>query len=356
VYHPTTRVLTVLELLQSHARLSGAELAERLEVDPRTIRRYIGTLKDLGVPVDSEPGRYGGYRLLPGYKLPPMMFTEEEALAIVLGLLVSRRAGFGEAAPAVEGALSKIDRVLPDRLRGRVHAVEGALTFTPIRGMGRLPNPAALLTLTSAADANQRVWMRYQGATDETERAIDPYGVVHHQGRWYVVGWCHLRDDVRMFRLDRVLALELREIQAGPANARPVDFDCVEYVLESLATAPWGWPVEVLLEIPLDEARRRISPDLGVLEETVGGVILRTQADPLEWMARELVQIDCPFRILHPPELREAVLGLAREISRQARRAPRRPVPPGRSSGARAVRQTAGASRPELAPVAVQTR
>ena len=111
MYHPTTRVLTVLELLQSHARLSGADLAERLEVDPRTIRRYIGTLKDLGVPVDSEPGRYGGYRLLPGYKLPPMMFTEEEALAIVLGLLVSRRAGLGEAAPAVEGALSKIDRV-----------------------------------------------------------------------------------------------------------------------------------------------------------------------------------------------------------------------------------------------------
>ena len=328
-----------------------------MEVDPRTIRRYIGTLKDLGVPVDSEPGRYGGYRLLPGYKLPPMMFTEEEALAIVLSLLVSRRAGFGEGAPAVEGALSKIDRVLPDRLRGRVQAVQGALTFTPIRGMGHLPNPATLLTLTSAVDANQRVWMRYQGATDETERAIDPYGVVHHRGRWYVVGWCHLRDDVRMFRLDRVLALEPRDIeQHSPINARPVDFDCVEYVLQSLATVPWGWPVEVLLEIPLDEARRRVSPSLGTLEATTGGVILRTQADPLEWMARELVQIDCPFRILHPPELREAVRALAREISRQARRAPRRPAPPGRSSGARAVRQTAGASRPEPALAAVQTR
>ena len=353
MYHPTTRVLTVLELLQSHARLSGAELAERLEVDPRTVRRYIGMLKDLGVPVDSEPGRYGGYRLLPGYKLPPMMFTEEEALAVVLGLLVSRRVGFGDAAPAVEGALSKIDRVLPDRLRGRVQAVQGALSFTPIRGVGRLPNPATLLSLTSAADANQRVWMRYRGATDETERAIDPYGVVHHRGRWYVVGWCHLRDDVRMFRLDRVLELEPREVLSNP---KPVDFDCVDFVLQSLATVPWGWPMEVLLEIPLDEARRRIAPDLGVLEETRGGVILRTQADALDWMARELVMIGCPFRILHPPELREAVRSLAREISRQARRAPRRPEPPGRSSGARAVRQTAGVSRREPALVAAQTR
>jgi predicted DNA-binding transcriptional regulator YafY len=357
VYHPTTRVLTVLELLQSHARLSGAELAERLEVDPRTVRRYIGTLKELGVPVDSEPGRYGGYRLLPGYKLPPMMFTEEEALAVVLGLLVSRRMGLGEGAPAVEGALSKIDRVLPDRLRGRVQAVQGALAFTPIRRVGRTPNAGTLLTLTSAADANQQVWMRYGGPTDETERAVDPYGVVHHRGRWYVVGWCHLREDIRMFRLDRVLALEPREIGERGSNPRPVDFDCAEFVLQSLATAPWGWPVEVLLEISLEEARRRVAPDLGTLVEAYGGVILRTQADPLEWMARELVQIGCPFRILHPPELREAVRGLAREISRQARRrAPRQPGPPGRSSAARAVRQTAVGSRREPALVAAQTQ
>jgi predicted DNA-binding transcriptional regulator YafY len=356
VYHPTTRVLTVLELLQSHVRLSGADLAERLGVDPRTVRRYINTLKDLGVPVDSEPGRYGGYGLLPGYKLPPMMFTEEEALAIVLGLLVSRRVGFGEMGSAIEGAISKLDRVLPDRLRGRVQAVQGALAFTPIRGVGRLPNPATLLTLTSAADGNRRVWMRYRGATDETERAIDPYGVVHHRGRWYVVGWCHLRDDIRMFRLDRVLALEPRETEDGISTARPVDFDCAEYVLQSLATAPWGWPIEVLLEIPLEEARRRVDPDLGTLEEISGGVILRTQADALEWMARELVQIDCPFRILHPPELREAVRALAREISRQANRAPRRPAPRARSSGARAARQTAAESRQPPAPVAAQTR
>src|ERR1043166_9389139 len=135
--HPTTRVLTVLELLPSRSRMSGAELADRLDVDPRTVRRYVSTLKDLGVPVESEAGRYGGYRLRPGFKLPPMMFTEEEALALIVGLLISRRVGFGDAAPAVEGALAKIDRVLPVRLRGRVQAVQGTLSFTPL-GIGRL--------------------------------------------------------------------------------------------------------------------------------------------------------------------------------------------------------------------------
>src|ERR1041385_8268869 len=105
--HPTTRVLTLLELLQSRSHLGAADIADRLEVDRRTVRRYVSALQDLGVPVESEAGRYGGYRLRPGYKLPPMMFTEEEALALSLGLLLARRLGLGDAAPAVEGAVAK---------------------------------------------------------------------------------------------------------------------------------------------------------------------------------------------------------------------------------------------------------
>jgi predicted DNA-binding transcriptional regulator YafY len=319
MYHPTTRVLTVLELLQARSRMSGAELAERLEVDPRTVRRYVTMLQDLGVPVESEVGRYGGYRLRPGYKLPPMMFTEEEALALSLGLLVARRLGLSEAAPAVEGALAKLDRVLPDQLRGRVQAVQGALAFTPLRGTNRPSDPATLIALTSAAQATRRVHLRYRAGEDLTERDIDPYGVVHHQGRWYVVGWCHLRDDVRMFRLDRILGLEHR----SETFARPLDFDCAEYVLHSLATIPYGWPIEVLLELSLDEARRRIAPDTGTLEEVRGGVLLRAQADHLDWMARLLVQVGCPFRVLHPPELRDALRTMASQIRRYARRGDR---------------------------------
>jgi predicted DNA-binding transcriptional regulator YafY len=320
VYHPTTRVLTVLELLQSRSRLSGAELAERLAVDRRTVRRYVSSLQELGVPVESEAGRYGGYRLRPGFKLPPMMFTEEEALALILGLILSRRVGLADSTPAIEGALAKIDRVLPDRLRGRVQAVQGALAFTPLRDTLGASDPARLLTLTSAAQDSRRVWMRYRGVEDETERAIDPYGVVHHRGRWYVVGWCHLRDDIRMFRLDRVLTLEPREA----TFPKPLDFDCVAYVLQSLASIQWGWPTEVFLELSLEEARRRVAADMGTLEEADGGVLLRTHTDALDWMARFLVQIDCPFRIQHPPELRDAVRDLARRLGRQARRAPRR--------------------------------
>jgi predicted DNA-binding transcriptional regulator YafY len=248
-----------------------------------------------------------------------MMFTEEEALALVFGLLVSRHVGLVEAAPAVEGALAKIDRVLPDRLRGRVQAVQGALAFTGVRGPARSSNPALVMTLSSAAQESRRVWLRYRAGEDETERAVDPYGIVHHRGRWYVVGWCHLREDVRMFRMDRIQALEPR----NEGFARPLDFDCAAFVLESLATMPYGWPIEVLVELPLELAQRRIAPDLGTWHATSGGAIFRTQAEDLDWIAHILVDLECPFRVLHPPELREAVRRLAREISRYARRGPR---------------------------------
>jgi predicted DNA-binding transcriptional regulator YafY len=334
VYHPTTRVLTVLELLQTRAQLSGTELAERLEVDPRTVRRYVQTLQELGVPVESETGRYGGYRLRPGYKLPPMMFTEEEALALILGLLLSRRVGVFSSPQAIEGALAKLDRVLPDHLRGRVQAVQGALAFTMLRAIQQVSNPGMLLTFTSAAQDSRPVWLRYRSGDEQTERVVDPYGVVHHRGRWYVVGWCHLRNDVRMFRLDRVQGLEPRQGEF----MKPLDFDCASFVLESLATITWGWPIEVLLELPLAEAQRRIAPDFGTLEVAPSGVLLRTQADALDYIARFLVQLDCPFRVLHPPELRQAVAQLGRQISRYARRGPRRLAPRADSSFAPAVR------------------
>ena len=317
MYHPTTRVLTVLELLQARARLSGGELAQRLEVDRRTVRRYVGMLQDLGVPVESVPGRAGGYRLRPGYKLPPLMFTEEEALALTLGLLVARRFTLIEAAPAIEGALAKVDRVLPDRLRARVQAVQGALSFTTSRGFEQPSNPATLLTFSHAAQSNQRVWLRYRGSQgEESERALDPYGVVYHQGRWYVVGWCHLRQDVRTFRLDRVVVVELLYDETF---ARPPDFDCAQFVLQSFASMPYGWPVEVLLELSEDQARRRIPPDFGRLEPARKGVILRAQVDNLEWLARRLVSLECRFRVLHPPELRDTLRSLAREIRSAAR-------------------------------------
>src|SRR5215469_10332334 len=120
MYHPTTRVLTVLEMLQSHQTLNGSALAERLEVDPRTIRRYIMMLQDMGIPIEADTGRYGGYRLQPGFKLPPLMFNDEEAIAVILSLLIARQIGLVAAAPAIEGAIAKLERVLPVSMRERI--------------------------------------------------------------------------------------------------------------------------------------------------------------------------------------------------------------------------------------------
>lgn len=130
--HPTTRLLTLLELLQSHPRLNGADLSARLEVDPRTLRRYIEMLQDMGIPVEAERGRYGGYRLRSGFKLPPLMFNEEEALALTLGMLTVRQFGLSPDPAAVEGVLAKLTRVLPATLQAQVRAVQESLVFYPL--------------------------------------------------------------------------------------------------------------------------------------------------------------------------------------------------------------------------------
>src|SRR5262245_35942873 len=131
MYHPTTRVLTILELLQARGGLSGAELATRLEVDRRTVRRYITMLQDLGIPIEASRGPDGGYRLRPGFKLPPLMLTDEEALAVTLSLIGARRQGAAADPHTIESALAKIERVLPDGLRKRLQAVESSIAFLP---------------------------------------------------------------------------------------------------------------------------------------------------------------------------------------------------------------------------------
>src|SRR5690349_6876803 len=191
VYSPATRLLAALEIMQARSSVTATELARRLAVEPRSVRRYVMMLQDLGIPVEATRGRYGGYRLRPGFKLPPLMLSDDEALAVTLGLLAAQGLGLGGAEPAVDGALAKIERVLALALRERV------------RGLRE-----DWVSLFSAAAHNgQRVRMRYGPREgEESERALDPYGLVYRAGRWYVVGYCHLRRAVRVFRLDRVLA------------------------------------------------------------------------------------------------------------------------------------------------------
>ena len=187
MYFPTTRVLTVLELLQSRSKMSGPELAERLEVDTRTVRRYITMLQDLGIPVEAERGRYGSYRLRPGFKLPPLMFTDDEALALSLGLLAARKIGLGGAAPAVEGALAKIERVLPLTLRERVQGLQETLIFD-MATSSTPPRSEIVSVLSTAAQQERIVELYYRSYNGEiTERAFDPYGLVYRSGFWYTV-------------------------------------------------------------------------------------------------------------------------------------------------------------------------
>lgn len=314
MYHPTTRVLTALELLQSRQRISGPELAARLEVKVQTARRYITMLQDMGIPIEAERGRHGAYVLRAGFKQPPLMVTEDEALALTLGLLAARRMGFAGDAPDVEGALAKVERVLPPALRERVQAIKEtlALDFRPV---ARAPSNELVVLFSAAAQRRQQVWMRYsswQGA--ETERAFDPYGLVYQDGHWYAVGHCHLRQDLRMFRLDRVLEAEPRD----ETFTRPVDFDSLGYVRHSFATMPGTWHVQVLLELSLDEARGRVPPWVATLEPAAGGVVLSCYSEDLDWIARNLVYMRCRFQVIEPPELREALQRLAGEIGELA--------------------------------------
>ncbi|HEX2032756.1 MAG TPA: YafY family protein [Chloroflexota bacterium] len=320
MYHPTSRVLTVLELLQAHPRLSGAALAGRLEVDRRTVRRYVTMLQDMGIPVEAERGRYGGYRLRPGYKLPPLLFTEDEALAITLGLLAGQQLGLAHAAPAVHGALAKVNRVMPMALRDRVRSLQDTLGFT-LRPPPTVPAGGTMattvLTLSTAAQQGRRVALRYRSwGREESERQLDPYGLVFHVGRWYVTGWDYRRDQVRVFRVDRILEVALRD----ETFTRPPDFDSVGHVLRSLAAVPYTWSVEVLLETTLEVAQQRVPPSVATLEQIPEGVVLRSGADRLEWMARFLLTLECPFVIRRPAELRDALRRLAQEIVELAER------------------------------------
>src|SRR5581483_11600067 len=158
MYHPTSRVLTVLELIQSRPSITGPELAARLEMDVRTVRRYIAHLQDVGIPVEANIGRYGGYRLRPGFKLPPLIFTEEEATAIMLGLLTSSGLEIEQSSVAVEGALAKVSRVLPLRARDRLRAITEHLVFFAPPQESR-PDVSLLITLSEAIAQQQRLAM-----------------------------------------------------------------------------------------------------------------------------------------------------------------------------------------------------
>lgn len=315
MHRPTARVLTVLELLQAR-RMTGGELARRLEVDGRTARRYVETLREMGIPVEAERGRYGAYYLGRGYKMPPMMFTDEEALGLSLGLLAARGLGLSGVSPAVEGALAKVERVMPEALRGRLRMLEQTVTLSVVPPAA-LPNGEVVSDLAGAVGRRRQVRLRYRSVQrEETQRVLDPYALLQREGRWHLFGYCHLRRGLRLFRLDRVLEAEVLE----EPFERPAWLDKQEAVLRAVAGAHGPWDVEVLLKTSMEEAREQLTPMLASLEEVEDGVWMRCSANDLNGMARVLSGLFCPFVVQSPPELREALGRHAAEIAQLAKR------------------------------------
>ena len=306
---PTSRLLELLELLQARPLTTGREIADRLDVDARTVRRYVGVLQGLGIPVEGQRGVGGGYRIHPGYRLPPLMLGDDEAVAVVLGLLASRESD------AVAGALAKINRVLPRTLRRQVEALEETVGFT---GSTRsAPADAALVLLVAdAIRRRRRLHTAYRSFSgEESQRELSPYGLVVHSGCWYLAAHDHDRHALRTFRIDRMWHTKLAD---GGFAAPPEGFDAVAHVTRSLAGVPWRWQVEVLLDLPLDRAVRRLPATFAELAEEPDGTLLRMRVDSLDWMASVLAGLGCGFTIRRPDELRASVRALADRLAAHA--------------------------------------
>lgn len=308
---PTARVLALLEFLQAGGTRTAAELAGRLGVDERTVRRYVEHLVDLGVPVLSERGRYGGFRLAPGFRMPPLMLTDEEALAVLLSLVAAERCGpVPSSAAAVRSAAAKVRRVLPERLGERLDALLDTVRFVGPQRRPTSPEADVLLLFAEAARERRAVAISYRsGGGRPSERTVHPYGVVAHAGHWYVTGADSASGEDRTFRLDRVRTASL----LPDSFVVPDDRDPGERLLDSLATAPRRHAVRVLVHADRDHVGRRIPPGLAVLEPLPDRpwVRLSMQVEELGWVPSLLAWIDRPFVIEQPAALREHVRALA---------------------------------------------
>lgn len=307
MYDPIMRVLTVLEILQAREHVSGADLAERLEVDLRTVQRYIVRLRDLCIPVESLRGAGGYYRLRPGFRLPPLLFTDEEAFALSLGLRALRQLGLSTFAPATEGALAKLGRVLPDALRESIQTVEDVVTLEP--GPWVISTSADFLIRSASAIRTCKVLrFAYQShAGVDSYREIEPYAVLHTDGRWYLIGYCRSRKALRTFRLDRVANLEVRT-ETFP---RPVSFDARAYLQQGMPFVQSDYQIDVWIDMPIEEAERTFARWRVATEADHGGTRLRCGRDQLRMFAAMLLSVGRRIVVHSPAELREAFFELA---------------------------------------------
>ncbi|GLZ55592.1 WYL domain-containing protein [Actinomycetospora sp. NBRC 106378] len=324
---PAGRVLALLELLQAGGTHTVAEVARRLAVDERTARRYVEHLRELDVPVETVRGRYGGYRLSRHSRLPPLMLTDEEALAVAWALLADRRDGVGPtSALAVRSASAKVRRVLPTGLARRIDAVLDTVSFTAVSArdgqeeQGGSASGAVLLALAEAARDQRPVSFGYTARrAAPTQRRVEPYGIVAHRGRLYLSGFDTTRQAVRTFRLDRIDAVRTLE---GRVSV-PRGTDPVQHVLGPFAPAPQLH--EVALRVHAEPAHVRWWLPETMASATPVDAVGRTgwlrvflRADRLEWVVGTLVAMDRPFVVESPEALRDLTASLAGRTAKVA--------------------------------------
>ncbi|MFE0465085.1 helix-turn-helix transcriptional regulator [Kitasatospora sp. NPDC058965] len=295
------RLLSLLSLLQTPREWPGSELAERLGVTTRTIRRDVERLRELGYPVQASMGAVGGYRLAAGKAMPPLLLEDEEAVAIAVGLrsaAVSAVSGIEEAAVR---ALAKLEQVLPTRLRRRV-ATLGAATV-PLLDGGPLVDAELLVVLAGAAAAGERLRFDYRAADGApSRRLVEPHRLVATGRRWYLVAFDNDRDDWRIFRVDRVAAPRPTGVRVPPR--RPPAEDAAAYVSRSLRLHARTLSAVALLDLPAAEALRRFGgTPVRVEEVDERRCRVRTAGDTVEWLAVRLLALGCEFRVEEPPEL-----------------------------------------------------
>jgi predicted DNA-binding transcriptional regulator YafY len=302
MYDPSMRVLTVLEMLQTKERVPGSELAERLEVSPRTVQRYVARLQDLGVPVTSTKGRGAFYRLKPSYTMPPLMFSNDEAFAVALGLHALRHIGLTALAPAVVGVESKLERVLPPATWGRMQTLSAALHLEKQEWIKEI-DTAIVSDLALAIQSRRVVGIEYETHQRRlSQRNVQPLGLVREEGYWFLAAYCLLRHDFRLFRADRIGSAHITTETFEPRN----DFDVRAFTQERLQETPAHWQTEVWLETTPETIWRGLVPPRAKLTVEGDGMVIRYRVNDLERYAARLLELKVRLEVRSPPELRTA--------------------------------------------------
>ncbi|MEU0510045.1 WYL domain-containing protein [Amycolatopsis sp. NPDC006125] len=313
----SARLLRLLSLLQARTDWTGAEIAGRLKIGLRTVRRDVERLRELGYPVEATPGVAGGYRLGVGAALPPLLLDDEEAVAVAISL---RMAATGSVAGLEEGAvqaLAKLQQLLPARLRHRMEAFRAATVALP-GAADPAVSAEVLAAIAAACRDRRRVRLRYRGRDGLTAREVEPHRLVHTPRRWYLVAWDVAKDDWRTFRVDRI------EGPLGPPGARftprpPPEENTAAYVSHGITSAPYAYQARVLFHAPLEAVAPRTSPGAGRLEAVNARTCLFTAgANSLRELAVHVAVKGFDFEVLDPPELVPVLRELRDRLDRAA--------------------------------------